>query len=357
MTTLSLNLDVQYPSFQLKADCTVSDQGITGLYGPSGSGKSSLLRAIAGLTQSHGTITLGDTVWQNDHLTTPTHKRRIGYVAQTPQLFAHLNVEQNLLYGVKRSGKDPKVIHELTDLMGVDHLLKRSTLGLSGGETQRIAIARALATSPDVLLMDEPLSALDTQNKAEILPFLERLQSTLNIPTLYVTHDISELERLATDIIVIEKGQIVIQQPLAEVLMDTRLPFAQRSDAVALLEGTVTQLDEAYNASYVQVGDASFYLPCELEVGQVVRLRIHSRDVSLSLTRPNNTSVQNCLPVTVNKVISTDASSINLKLILSKGGTTQQMHILASVTQRAVNELNIKEGSHLWAMVKGVSLV
>jgi molybdate transport system ATP-binding protein len=354
MSTLSVDVQVDFSGFSLSAKCAIPPTGITGMFGPSGCGKSTLLRAIAGLTPCQGSIQLGDTVWQSEQHILPTHRRNIGYVAQTPKLFPHLSVKSNLMYGLKRRKAPIDQLAPLTELMGVDHLLSRNVEDLSGGETQRIAIARALITQPSLLLMDEPLSALDTDNKSEILPYLERLQDTLNIPVIYVTHDISELERLASSIIVMNSGKIVTQQPMSSALMDEKLPFAHRSDAVTLLEGKVTKVDSDDKSSWINIDGSDFYVPHLLNHQQSVRLRIHSSDISLSLIKPEQTSVQNCIPVIVDEVLSSEHGVVNLKLAMNE--TSNQM-IVASITQRSMKELGIDKGTEAWALVKGASLL
>jgi molybdate transport system ATP-binding protein len=196
--------------FQLDAAFSAPGRGITALVGPSGSGKTSLLRCIAGLTRLPGRLWVGDQIWQDERRFLPPHRRAVGFVFQEPSLLPHLTVRRNLMFGFDRSRERTRIgLDEVVGLLGVEPLLHRATQQLSGGERQRVAIGRALLSQPDLLLMDEPLSSLDADSKAEILPFLERLPKALSIPILYVSHDLSEVARLADHALVMQAGRIL----------------------------------------------------------------------------------------------------------------------------------------------------
>ena len=217
--------------FALDASFEAPISGITALFGPSGSGKTTVLRCIAGLTRLPGHLVVAGETWQDERVFRPAYERSLGYVFQEPSLFPHLSVQKNLLYGRRRAlqaGASEEVrFDDMVELMGVGHLLDRGTAGLSGGERQRIAIGRALLAQPRVLLMDEPLSSLDRKNKEEILPYFEALHEALSIPILYVSHDMSEVERLADHLVLLEAGRVVASGPLADLLADGRLALAE----------------------------------------------------------------------------------------------------------------------------------
>jgi molybdate transport system ATP-binding protein len=210
--SIESNLRLSYPnpdgsSLNFCFDLTLPGRGITAIAGPSGSGKTTFLRCLAGLTKAKGFVSVNDTVWQSDDFFLPTHRRPIGYVFQEGSLFPHLSVNRNLAYGMKRAahrlnGKAKRTLDldHLLDILGIQHLLERRPDTLSGGERQRVALARALASSPEVLFLDEPLSALDQERKEEIMPYLKNLR-TLDIPILYVSHSHDEIENLAGTII------------------------------------------------------------------------------------------------------------------------------------------------------------
>src|SRR5215475_297164 len=191
--------------FELNAQFEVPARGVTALFGPSGCGKTAVMRCIAGLNRlTDGFCAVAGDVWQDAQHFRPVHQRPIGYVFQEASLFPHLSVHRNLMYG--RTGvseKESIQFDEVVDLLGIGNLLDRSPRNLSGGERQRVAIGRALLSQPKLLLMDEPLSALDHMPKNEILPYLERLHETLKLPVLYISHDMAEIERLADQLVLL----------------------------------------------------------------------------------------------------------------------------------------------------------
>jgi molybdate transport system ATP-binding protein len=207
--------------FRLKVSLHIPPKGITALVGPSGAGKTSLLRAIAGLTRLPGKVVMDGEVWQEGRRFVPVHQRALGMVFQESSLLSHLSVKDNLMFGFRRT-LEPKTmsLDEVVPLLGLEPLIGRSTDNLSGGERQRVALGRALLSQPRLLLMDEPLSSLDAQSRADILPFLEALHRTLSIPVLYVSHDAEEVARLADHVVSLKAGQIIgtIQQAKPDTL-------------------------------------------------------------------------------------------------------------------------------------------
>ena len=238
--------------FSLDAGFTAPAKGVTALFGPSGCGKTTVLRCIAGLQRlADGLCVVGGDVWQDrDGAFLPTYRRPLGYVFQEASLFPHLSVRRNLLFGAPR--RDGGVGHgriafdEVVELLGVKALLDRSPAKLSGGERQRVAIGRALLSQPKLLLMDEPLSALDRATKDEIMPFLERLRDRLALPIVYITHSIAEVERLADHIVLMEKGRVIGAGPLDDLQSDPALPLAVARDAAVTLDGVIEARDDAY---------------------------------------------------------------------------------------------------------------
>ncbi|MEE1673274.1 molybdenum ABC transporter ATP-binding protein [Agarivorans aestuarii] len=217
---LKLKIKALRGDFYLDVDLELASTGVSALFGASGSGKSSCLRAIAGLDSLPNTlISFNQEVWQDtqEGLWLAPHKREIGYVFQDASLFPHLSVKQNLLFsGQLNKQEQSEALTEVCLLLDIQHLINRMPGSLSGGERQRVAIARALLSKPKLLLMDEPLSALDTKLKQEIIPYLEQLHQHLSIPIVYVSHDIDEVKRLADTMIVLEKGQVVSQTSLSQ---------------------------------------------------------------------------------------------------------------------------------------------
>lgn len=209
MDGIQARFRLDWPGFRLDVDLTLPGRGVTALFGHSGSGKTTLLRCIAGLERSpQGFLSFKGEVWQDAATWLPTYRRPLGYVFQEASLFPHLTVMGNLRYGLRRVTAGQRAhLEQAIELLGIAPLLKRRPDRLSGGERQRVGIARALAVNPRVLLMDEPLAALDHQRKQEILPYLERLHDTLAIPVLYVSHSPDEVARLADHLVVMEDGQ------------------------------------------------------------------------------------------------------------------------------------------------------
>ena len=244
MTTIEAELSGRMGTFRLDAAMTVPARGITALVGPSGCGKTTLLRCLAGLARMPGRVVVKDTVWQDGRRFLPPHRRPIGFVFQEPSLLPHLSVRDNLLFGFRRSGGagvSKIAMDEVISLLGVEALLPRSTSRLSGGERQRIAIGRALLSQPELLLMDEPVSSLDPDSKAEILPYLERLHQALAIPVIYVSHDWAEVARLADRVLLMRDGRIA-QPKGVEASTVASDEAAARRDLGAFAEDRIARL-------------------------------------------------------------------------------------------------------------------
>ena len=361
---------VQREGFSLTVDLTLPARGITALFGHSGCGKTTCLRALAGLERFAGYCALGSTVWQDDRqgLFVPTHQRAVGYVFQESSLFAHLSVQQNMEFGQKRAATRTRArphptaptslgggLAGIAELLGITALLPRRPAQLSGGERQRVAIARALLTAPALLLMDEPLAALDLQRKQEILPYLERLRDELSIPMIYVSHSPDEVARLADHLVLLQSGQVVADGPLSSVWARADLPPAFSDDAGVVLETTVaahhceeglTQL--AFSAGRLWVG-----LRSDAALGQRLRCRIHARDVSLALERPRASSILNFFTATMSAWGHTDVVGHILVQLQLEGGVP----MLARITQHSRRVLGLTLGQTVWVQVKAVALL
>ena len=353
--TIDARLAFDRGTFVLDAELTVPDRGVTAIFGPSGCGKTSLLRAMAGLERSaRGFLRLGDEIWQDDKTFLPPHQRPLGYVFQEASLFSHLSVQGNLEYGYKRvPASDRRVaFDEAVSLLGMADLLSRDTADLSGGERQRTAIAQALLTSPRLLLLDEPLTGLDADSKAEILPYLERLHGELEIPVFYVSHAADEVARLADHLVLLEAGTVQASGPIGEMLTRFDLPMSHGDEAEAILEAEVSGHDEEFHLTHLIFPGGELHVTRQnLEVGQGVRLRILARDVSLTLTRQSGTSILNILPVTVQELAEEGPAQVMVKL--SAGGTA----LLSRITRRSAQALNLQPGKQIFAQIKTVALL
>lgn len=359
-STLTFNLQGKKNDFRISMRASIPTQGVTLLFGPSGSGKTTLLRCIAGLEQLKGSsIQFGDKTWQDKTAFTPPHKRGIGYVFQESSLFPHLNVQRNLEYGWKRSphNKNKIEFNEVIHWLELDNLLQHHDHELSGGQRQRVAIARALLTNPNILLMDEPFANLDTTGKASILPYLEFLQCNLNIPIIYVSHAIEEAMRLADQMLLIDKGSVIAQGLINDIMTDPELPLAQLDEACAMLPGVVKDFDKEYYLTSIRVPGGIMSLSTAssknpLNIGQKVSIRIKARDVSLVLNPPQNTSISNVLPI---KVISChpchDPAQVLIRCLV------EDCYILARITKRSQYLLKIQPNLALFAQIKSVALM
>ncbi|MFZ5492831.1 MAG: molybdenum ABC transporter ATP-binding protein [Pseudomonadota bacterium] len=345
---------LDYPSFCLDVDLDLPSRGVTALFGHSGSGKTTLLRCIAGLVRAPGgRLAFDGEAWQDAGHFLPPHRRPLGYVFQEAGLFPHLSARANIDYGRQRATAplESAALDHVIELLGIGALLDRRPDQLSGGERQRIAIARALAVRPRLLLMDEPLAALDHARKQEILPYLDRLRAELDIPILYVSHAPDEVARLADHIVVLEGGRVLAQGPLADTLARVDLPIRLGEDTGVVIEATVAERDADWHLARVEFPGGSLWLPdAGLPPGQRVRVRILARDVSISLTRQADTSVLNPLPGTI-AAIADDADPAFARVQADLGGTP----VVARVTRRAVAALGLESGRAVWLEIKAAS--
>ena len=234
MSGIEARFRLQLASFALDVSLDLPDKGVSVLFGPSGCGKTTVLRCAAGLSRAdEGVMRIGDACWQDSETGRwlPTHRRPLGYVFQEPSLFPHLSVRGNLSFAGRRTSRGRQPDRKLLALLGIEPLMDRMPAALSGGERQRVAIARALSTAPQLLLMDEPLAALDAARKSEILPYLERLHRELSIPVLYVTHALDEVARLADHLVLMADGRVRMAGPVGEVMASLDSPRAVTNQA------------------------------------------------------------------------------------------------------------------------------
>lgn len=357
---LTLRATLQRAEFTLDVNLTLPGHGVTALFGPSGSGKTTCLRVLAGLERAAtGVVQVGEQRWQDSAtgLFVPTHRRALGYVFQEASLFPHLTVEGNLRFGFERTPTAQRRHdwrHGL-DLLGIGHLLGRRPHELSGGERHRVAIARALATSPTLLLMDEPLAALDAARKAEILPWLEQLHETLDIPVVYVTHALEEAALLADHLVLLEKGQVRGDGPLSDMLTRSDLPLARGDKALSVVHGLCQGHAPDDQLTVYTIDGGSLLVPQVRHhaprLGAQVRLHIQARDVSLSRVRPEQTSVLNILPAVVTDVVEEGPGQVLVHLRLG-----ERTPLLSRISRLSARRLQVAPGLLLHAQIKGVAL-
>ena len=334
-----------------------ADAPIVGLFGRSGAGKTTVVNAIAGIGKpSRGTIRVNGHVLFDAArgIDLPPERRRIGYVFQEGLLFPHLDVEANLLYGQRRRTPSERVIvdERVVELLGLQALLRRKPATLSGGEKQRVAIGRALLAQPRVLLMDEPLAALDIARRREILSYVERLRDELAIPIVYVSHAVDEITRLADVVVVLAEGKTVAVGKAGDVLGRLDLPAATGGDeAGAIVEAHVTRHDAERLLSTLEFDGGELNVPrIESAVGERVRARILARDVSLALRRPQAISILNVLEGTVTAIGEQSSATVDVQVTIGAA------LVNARLTRHSVRELDIRLGRHVFVLVKAVAL-
>ncbi|ASY64374.1 Molybdenum transport ATP-binding protein ModC [Sinorhizobium sojae CCBAU 05684] len=355
---MSLEVEARHRIGTFRIDAAFrSHGGVTALFGRSGSGKTTLVNIIAGLLRPDGgrIVLDGDVIADSARKRfTPVHRRRFGYVFQEARLFPHLTVRSNLTYGRWFAGtsRSASEFAKVVDMLGIGHLLDRGPSTLSGGERQRVALGRALLAAPRLLLMDEPLAALDEARKAEILPYLERLRDETKIPIVYVSHSVAEVARLAQRVVVIDDGRVQASGEAAAILSRPADTLAiARMEAGALIEGLVEHHDQAHNLTLVRAGECLFRIPhLVAAAGHRLRLYIAARDVMLATTRPQGISALNVLPGTVFDLSPAHEGSLDVRV--DCGGAM----VVARITTLSREALGLEPGTPVHAIVKSVAL-
>jgi len=343
-------------NFSLDARFTFNQTGITVLFGPSGSGKSMLLNCIAGLERADFSVcNIGNKTFDHskDRIHLPSSARRIGYVFQDSRLFPHMNIYNNIQYGYRRLTDKTTLIKldDLIDRFALISLLDLYPHQLSGGQKQRVALARAILCNPELLLLDEPMSALDYTSKQELLPYLESIHQDLTIPVIYVSHDLQEVLRLGDQIVVINDGKIIDQGDLVDLCVSQPL-LTQAEGKSFILQGTVSHNDIEQNISTVLCNDHNILISGPLlPMDQSVRILVHAKDVSLSLSNNSDTSILNILPVTINKIHIPENGKQLVECLLS----TKPILTLLSI--RSVSKLELKPGKKVYAQFKATAMI
>lgn len=321
--------------------------GVTALFGPSGCGKTSTINAIAGLLRPDaGRIALDGRVLYDGATDLPPQARRIGYVFQDARLFPHLTVAANLRYPARWRRGAARDFDRITEMLALGPLLTRRPATLSGGERQRTAIGRALLSDPALLVMDEPLAALDDARKAEIMPWLERLRDEIRLPMLYVSHSVPEVLRLANTVVLMQSGRVSHAGPLAGILADPVLaPQLGAREAGALIRARIETV-EPDGMVRVSTAAGPMLLPGPLPAGAALRLRILAHEVILSRQAPQGLSALNVLPVRVTRI---DGGLVQL--------AAGDERMLAQITERSVKALELQPGLDCHAIVKSVSVL
>lgn len=362
---MSGKLDVRFRgrlgAFLLDTMFQAPSRGVTALFGPSGSGKTTVLRCIAGLQRlEDGFFSIDGDIWQDRAVCKPTHRRPLGYVFQEASLFPHLSVRDNLLYGFRRAERRGCGgcirFDDVVELLGLSRLLDRATVRLSGGERQRVAVGRALLAQPRLLLMDEPLAALDHFAKEEILPYLERLRDALEIPVIYVSHDLGEVERLADHLVLLAGGCVVASGALEDLQADPSLPIARQADSGVTLRAVAAGVDAVYGLTALDVDGGRLLVPGNLgPAGSRRRVRIAAADVSLARSAAVDSSILNILPARILAASDVDPARYAVGLALGENGGGSR--VLSRITRKSWDALALAPGQFVFVQVKSVALV
>jgi molybdate transport system ATP-binding protein len=355
--SVAVSLRHKLGAFALDVAFEARDARVTALFGPSGSGKTSIINAIAGLVRpSEGRIVIGERVVLDTAagVFVPPRERRVGYVFQDARLFPHMTVEENLLFGWKRAKKraEPNAMGEVWAMLGLDRLMGRYPAALSGGEKSRVALGRALLSSPAILLLDEPLAALDTARRNEILPYLERLRDEAKLPMIYVSHAFDEVARLAHEIVVLKDGRVVKQGSVFELATaeDTRTTFGAPPLGAVIDAVVETRYDReglcvlAFDGGQLRVANIAH------EAGSKVRIRIRAEDIMLAVDEPHGISANNVLPARLTGI--SDDEGLHADVQLACGG----VRLVARITRASVKRLGLEAGQNLFAVVKAVTV-
>ncbi|NQV86078.1 MAG: molybdenum ABC transporter ATP-binding protein [Woeseiaceae bacterium] len=336
MSEIQLKHTIQKGGFRLDVDTRIPATGITGVFGESGSGKTTLLRCIAGLEGS-------------ERSAVAVHRRRIGYVFQEPQLFPHLTVRKNIEFGMRRNPAATNSVDEVAKLLEVEGLLDRSTKDLSGGEAQRVSIARVLCQSPRLILMDEPLSALDERRRNEVLPFLDRLHAETSAPIIYVSHNIDEICRLSDHLLVLDDGKLVAEGGIRDTLTRIDLPQLGGRNAGAVIDVKHVRYDGEFDLTLFGFSGGEIWAP-GCHDPSTARLRISASDISLSRSRADSSTILNILPAVIVATATESAATELLRLGLGDD------ILVARITRRSLQQLNLQLGDKIYAQIKSVTV-
>ena len=352
---ISVDIAVKLGRFMLKTKFEAPSNAVTALFGPSGSGKTTIVNAIAGLIRPDiGHIVVGHrTLFDSaTGINVATHKRRLGYVFQEGRLFPHMTVKRNLLYGCSRATINGPHLNDISTLLGLDSLLERRPDSLSGGERQRVAIGRAMLTRPAILLMDEPLASLDAARREEILPYLTRLREQLEIPVIYVSHQMDEVLRFAENLVLLSGGRVAATGSVEDLTsrLDLR-SLTGRHEAGAVLACWVAEHDLDFGLTRLEFEGSSIWVAAvDAPVGDKLRLRVRARDVSIALGAPGGISILNVIPAEVAEIAEATGPQVDIRLDV--GGVS----LWARVTKRSAHELDLNPGLRVHAMIKAAAI-
>ncbi|MCG3142920.1 MAG: Vitamin B12 import ATP-binding protein BtuD [Gammaproteobacteria bacterium] len=354
--TLEVRVHRRLGEFEIDVDFRAGP-GITALFGRSGCGKTSIVNMIAGLLKpDRGRISVDGRALYDSNLglDIPVHRRRVACVFQDARLFPNLTVRKNLLYGLRLAPRKARFtsFDHVVELLGIAALLDRRPGALSGGEKQRVAIGRALLTSPGILLMDEPLASLDAQRKAEIVPYIERLRRDFGLSMVYVSHAIEEVLRLADTVVMLQEGKVSAVGPLEETLGRIELyPVMGRKEAGSALATIVIAHDDTDALTTLRFDGGTLQIPrVNLPTGTHLRIHVRARDVALAVQRPDGISIRNILPGRVTEMADSAGAYVEVKVAI--GGSS----LVSRITRQAARELTVAIGHDVYLLIKSIAI-
>ncbi len=352
-----MNLQLARGDFALEARFAAPTPGITALFGRSGAGKTTLVQLLAGLLEpDRGSISLdGERLFDSSvPLNVPAHRRGVGYVFQDLRLFPHLSVAANLHYGLRRAAPRPTriAVDRTVQLLDLGPLLKRRTWQLSGGERQRVALGRALLSQPRLLLLDEPLAAIDVLKRGELLPYFERLRDELSVPMVLVTHHFEDVVRLASHVVLLDGGKVLAQGSLPAISLQPELALLVGNEGMgAVIEGHVESIDADSGLATVRAGRGQLLVPgYGLQPGSSLRLQLLARDLILATAPPVGLSIRNQLQGVITDL--KPEAPHNVMVSLDAGGFA----LLARITAAAALDLQLHVGQPVRILIKAVSI-
>jgi molybdate transport system ATP-binding protein len=348
-----LEMRVRLPLAHFELDVDVSSSARTlGVFGPSGAGKTSLIEAVAGWrAPAAGRIRLGDTLLLDDaaDFSLAIEERGVGYVPQDALLLPHWTVARNVRAGEARGGEpsaDRELFERTTAMLEIGHLLDRPCTHLSGGERQRVALARALVSRPKFLLLDEPLGSLDLPLRRRILPYLIRVRDRFGLPTVFVSHDATEVQALCDEVVVLEAGRIRRQGIPLEVLRDARSGERAFENVLA---GVVSAIQEGTAIVRLEPGGEARIPGAGLEVGARTVFAVGSDEILVALDPPSRISARNVVPARIERLETASGNEVRVDSRLESGAGAS---LSASLTRASVGELGLREGQSVFLVFK-----
>ena len=346
----------KFDDFLVDVSFNMPEKGITVLFGPSGSGKTSVLNLISALDslssiRSESFLKINDKVLDDskNNIFVKPWLRNIAYVFQDYRLFPHMNTQQNIVFGYERKNSQLQP-DELVKKFKLDDLLNHYPEQLSGGQKQRVALVRALLSDPQLLILDEPLAALDYQSRQELLPYIESIHKELEIPLIYVSHDIKEVLRLADYIVIMDKGRVIDQGDIADLCITQPL-LTQQEGASFILQGIVSDIISEDKLVEIDCEEKILITAENMQLKQVVRVLIHARDVSLCLSPPENSSILNCIPVCIDKVHTDNNGKLRVTAKMGK------QIIVCMISHRSAHQLKVEKGRNMYAQFKATAMI